>query len=150
MELLTNLISEYWSWGVGLLTLAAGLSWLPGGAVVVGIVTSAIKILASAIEVISPIVNSILQLFFWVWAKIIWPTLQDIFDNVTTIVGTSIILGIVIVSTMFYMRGNDDIKYRNLQSKYNSCSAELRRFNSPAPQVEEQPLFNPFSIFKIW
>lgn len=147
---LQELLSNWTTWIGGILGLSAILSWIPGGGAVIGILTAGLRMLASAFEVISPVLNGILQGILYIWREVLWPTILDIFDNVRTIIGVSIILSIVVVSTMFYMRGNDDIKYSNLQANYNSCRQELRTLNRNVPSVPEQPLFNPFSIFKFW
>lgn len=147
---LQDLLSNWTTWIGGILGLSAILSWIPGGGAVVGILTAGLRMLASAFEVISPVLSAILQGILYIWREILLPTLIDIFDNVRTIIGISIIVSLVVMSTMFYMRGNDDIKYSNLQNKYNACQSELRSINRPMPQVDEQPLFNPFSIFKLW
>lgn len=150
LQNLSSLINDYWSWAVGLLGLTAALSWIPGGGAVIGIVVSAFRIVASAFEVISPIISGIISAIVWVWKTILLPGLMDILDSWMTILTVAALLGLAWL--VFVTRY--EIKGIQTERSLARCTAELAKCKKPKLKVPETPdveytLPWPFSTFKF-
>ena len=90
---LFQLVNDYWQWLIGLSALAAGLSWIPGAGIAIGILVSVLKILASTIESLSPIISGIFQGIIWLWQKAVWPGIVNICSSISSIFTVLIICG---------------------------------------------------------
>lgn len=147
LQSLVNLFQDYWGWLMGIAGLSAVLSWIPGGGVAIGIIVSALKMVAAFFESISPLIGGIFQGLIWLWQKIIWPGLLDILDSWATILTVLICAG----GLYFFLLSKYEIKHFNDQRQLTKCYAELKgaKRNLPEPEPEIGiSLPWPFTLFK--
>lgn len=133
--MLQNLIDNWLGWlglGATAATVISLLSWVPG----IGV---ALRIFASGLEILSPLLNGSFAAIIWVWSNILFPGLRGIFSSV------SVSLTVVALFAGYYMfdKANDTIRYRNLQNANNSCVTAVRN-KSPIQPTEEEPLLKLF------
>lgn len=131
--MLQNLLDNWLGW-LGLSGVGIGLlSLLPG----VTILTSVLKIIASLFEMAGPIIGGIISGVVWIWQKILWPGLLDIFDSVATIITVLIIVGAMF---MYF-----DLKYKvethNLRREVNSIKRVVPKTEDVQPEE-----FNPTKL----
>lgn len=127
-------VHDYWGWFVGILGLSAALSWIPGGGAAIGIAVSALKIFASAIEAASPIISGIFSGIIWIWQKVLWPGLLNIFSNWATLF-TVITLGGFI---WFGVLADYKIKHFSDQTALSKCYQQISKNKNKLPDPEPE------------
>lgn len=130
---LVSLFNDWWSWAAGLLALAAGLSWLPGGGAVVGLIVAAAKAAASFLEILAPIISGVFQGIIWAWQKVIWPGILDIIDSWATI------LTVVIIGASLWFGLMSRYEIRHIQDQRRITQLEQNTRNRPAREEDREP-----------
>ena len=129
-----SLINDYWQWLIGIAGLSAILSWIPGGGAAIAILTSALRVAASAIEAAAPIISAIFSGFIWIWQKILLPGILDIIDSWATIF-TILIAGTI---GWFIFVSKYEVSQVQTNYSYNQCKKELQSCTKRAPPKEPE------------
>jgi hypothetical protein len=135
LQHLYDLISSYWSWLIGIAGLSALLSWIPGGGAAIAILTSALQMAASAFQMLSPIINAMINGVVWIWSNVIFPGLLHIFESWATI------FTVLLMGSFLWVSLISDYKVRTatLQHRLNVCLSETKQSGRKVQEQEPEP-----------
>lgn len=137
MEWMSNLLNEWGPWVVGVGSIFGILGWAVG-------LPAALRILSAIIDVLSPILRivteSIAGAAKWLWNTIVWPALEDIFDNWRTIC----FVVAVVLGTIWTMDTRMDLKMDRVVDQLSTCQNEMVKLKKANRLRPSNDFFWPF------